>query len=335
MSTNSDVAHLLVEGVDKGNLDTVKQALGKGASPNTVFNADWGWNVLDRAIYLGNIPIIETLLEAGAEVNHLDVQNENCLFKAIDLNNLDLVKKIVEKGAEVNQASLDQGLTPICISLTNGNLPITEYLVKNGAKVNPFEPDGSVPFSLVIDNAAGDEDLSLLIDFLIASGLDINAQDHKGWTVLMKTTVKGMKKTAKHLIEKGSDVNLQNSYGNNAIFEAARKDDSEFLELVLAAGGDPENSLPSGFSPLMVACKEGRLKTSELLVNAGAKVNKKDGVGLTPLMYAATTNVAIVKVLIKSEADIKATCNEGKTALDYAREFHNKEAYNELMKSKE
>ncbi|MEW2922399.1 ankyrin repeat domain-containing protein [Muricauda sp. ANG21] len=334
MSASLDVTNMLVQAVDNGNVEMVQEALGKGAAPNTVFNSDWGWNVLDRAIYHGNIPIIEMLLEAGADVNHLDAQNENCLFKVIDLNNLGLVRKIVKKGAHVNQVSKDQGLTPICISLINRNLSISQYLSKKGAKINPFEPDGSVPFSIVIDNAEGDEDLSPLIDFLIDSGLDINAQDYKGWTAIMKTIKKGMKKTFKHLIKKGADVNLQNNDGNNPIFEAALKDDPEFLKIILSAGGDVENSLPSGFSPLMAACKMGFQQSSELLVNAGANVNKKDGAGLTPLMYAATSNIEIVRMLIKNQADSKTTCNQGKTALDYAKEFDNQEAYDELKKSK-
>ena len=330
MSTNSDVTDLLKQGVNEGNIGMVKEALDNGAPPNTIFNADWGWNVLDRAIYHGSIPIIEMLLDAGADVNHLDVQNENCLFKAIELNNLDIIKKIVEKGANVNQASIDQGLTPMCISLSNRNLPIAQYLIEKGAKINPFEPDGSVPFSLAIDNAEADEDLSLLIDFLLDAGLNINAQDYKGWTPIMRTIKKGMKKTAKHLIERGANVNLQNNDGNNPVFEAALKDDTEFIEWILSAGGNPENSLPSGFSPLMVACKMGFQKSCEILVNAGAEVNKKDGAGLTPLMYAASNNVDIVRMLLKNNAVLKATCNQGKTALDYAHEFENMEAYNEL-----
>ena len=80
----------------------------------------------------------------------------------------------------------------------------------------------------------------------------------------------------------------------------------------------------------MAACKMGFQKSCEILINAGAKVNKKDGEGLTPLMYAAANNVDIVRMLLKNNADLKAICNQGKTALDYAHEFENMEAYDEL-----
>lgn len=326
------INHQLIEAVDKGDVEKVKAALQAGASCNTLFNENWKWTVLDRAIFTGSLDVINLLLDAGADVNQVDTQNESCLFKAVDLGNLPVIKRIVGQTKNINQVSNDQGLTPVCLALIKRDFTTTKYLIENGANLNPFAPDQSVPYSLVIDNSENDEDISTFIDYFRNANLNLNVKDHKGWTPIMKLVKKGMKATLKHVLGCGADVNLQNNSGGNAVLEAACKEDSEFIELILRAGGNPNLSLPTGFSPLMVACKSGYVDVSKRLVNAGAEVNQRDKQGLTALMYAATSSVEIVRLLLEKNADPLIKCNNQKLASTYALEFKNQLAHEELMR---
>ncbi len=329
MSSQEELNNALIQGVKEENLEKVNNALKNGAQVDTMFNTDWGWTVLFRSLYLGNVPIINALLQAGANVNHIDAQNENALFPAVRLGNLGVVKTIVESGTEINHVS-DENLTPICFALIERNLPLTEYLISKGANINPFDPDQSVPFSLVIDNAELNEDLTPFVDIFLNAGLNINAKDHRGWTALMKTIKRGMNRAYRLLIEKGAEVNQQANDGNNAILEAACKEDPEFITYLISVEGNPNLSHASGFSPLMAASKFGNLEVAKLLTDAGASINAKDGMGLTPLMYASTSNAAIVKHFLDQGADKSLKSNENKIAQDYAQEFENQEAYNLL-----
>ena len=74
------------------------------------------------------------------------------------------------------------------------------------------------------------------------------------------------------------------------------------------------------------------LKETQAAIEAGADVNAKSGYdGGTPLIYAARNgNIEILNILIQAGADIGAKDDEGKTALDYAKESDN---YDNLKES--
>ena len=73
-------------------------------------------------------------------------------------------------------------------------------------------------------------------------------------------------------------------------------------------------------------------KLCEKLITEGISTTRKDSEGNFPLHVAAEVNdVDIVKLLIKSKADIKARNNDQKTALRLAAENGSKEAYDILQ----
>ncbi len=67
------------------------------------------------------------------------------------------------------------------------------------------------------------------------------------------------------------------------------------------------------------ACKERPLGA---LVKAGAAIEARDDDGWTPLLFAArfSREPRIVSTLLDAGADGRAVSNDGKTALDYARQ---------------
>mmetsp|Transcript_9800 Transcript_9800/g.13508 ORF Transcript_9800/g.13508 Transcript_9800/m.13508 type:complete len:99 (+) Transcript_9800:312-608(+) len=78
-----------------------------------------------------------------------------------------------------------------------------------------------------------------------------------------------------------------------------------------------------GNTPLMFAAKNGDDRTAKLLLKSKANVNKADKkYGDTPLVCAIISievNLNLIKLLVKSGAKLEVKDNDGKTALDYAK----------------
>lgn len=115
---------------------------------------------------------------------------------------------------------------------------------------------------------------------IIEKGVEIDAQDEKGCSALMRVAALGKKECALKLIEKKANVNFQN----------------------------PKN----GMTPLMVAVLNKKKDMVELLLDKGAFVNAKDFIGFSAAMYAAENNDAeIFQILLNHKADLTAENNFG------------------------
>jgi ankyrin repeat protein len=56
-----------------------------------------------------------------------------------------LVNLFVEHGADVNFCKPDKGRTPLHVAAMNGNVPLAEYLIQRGAKVDAKDAAGKMP----------------------------------------------------------------------------------------------------------------------------------------------------------------------------------------------
>lgn len=75
-------------------------------------------------------------------------------------------------------------------------------------------------------------------------------------------------------------------------------------------------------SPFHMSIVKGDIATVKKLINLGTDVNKKWN-GLTPVMYAAKYNrTEILELLIDNGANLKAKCDKGHTAIEYAELSH-------------
>ena len=153
---------------DKGDLEEVKNLIGKGADVNAQNNPmnfpfDWGKSTPLHVACSGvNIEIVDFLLENGAEVNLDDESGNtplhNCFnefmprdedtnYDNMGSDNLTLVKLLVENGAIVDSKNDEDetplsralGMDPVCYMDTGMNcfvesrINIAKYLIDKGA----------------------------------------------------------------------------------------------------------------------------------------------------------------------------------------------------------
>lgn len=88
-----------------------------------------GLTALDIACYKGNMEIVSSLIEAGANVN-----SANALIGAACYGHLNIVQLLLNSGANA-QCESKIGLTALFYPCRNGHTDIVKLLVDNGAKV--------------------------------------------------------------------------------------------------------------------------------------------------------------------------------------------------------
>lgn len=117
-------------------------------------------------------------------------------------------------------------------------------------------------------------DIAAVVDHL-GSGVDINAVDEWGWTLLM-CAVSWMKDDiAELLINRGADVNISGQHGMTALHLAAQIGNPKISKLLIAAGADVNAVVtPGNKSPLAYAEESGAIaqkETFEIIKFAGGK----------------------------------------------------------------
>lgn len=121
----------LMEAIDYGDRQAVKELLADGADPNFRFSEDSkysGKTPLTLAVYLGERGIARILLQAGGVLPN----DPNILIKSVQNGDIWLIKQLLEAGADVH-AENDYALR---LASENGYTEVVELLLEAGADVH-------------------------------------------------------------------------------------------------------------------------------------------------------------------------------------------------------
>lgn len=91
-----------------------------------------GWIYI--AAKTGDLEMIKTLLDKGADVNVARKDGATPLHLETNNSHLEAVEVLIDNGADVNVVTKD-GVTPLLIAAQKGNLDVIEILLKKGADV--------------------------------------------------------------------------------------------------------------------------------------------------------------------------------------------------------
>lgn len=137
-------------------------------------NSANGFSPLFTAASMGDIRVVEVLLERGANPNLRNIYSHSPLFIAAEKGDLGVIKILTDYGANVDLQ--DQlGRTPIMIAADNGHVKSTKFLVDQSENINL--KDGGK-----------------------------NTVLHYAFKALKKDVIK-------HLMDKGADMSIKNNYG--------------------------------------------------------------------------------------------------------------------------
>lgn len=161
-----------------------------------------------------------------------------------------------------------------------------------------FRPDDSqrVAYDLNLVFAASCAEEEFFIDFMVASGADINGRNKFGQSCIASVVEKfeGIEayERIQHLLSIGLDVTQPDNDGETMCHYAARKNRAVLIALLRTIPEfndlleiDAQNKL--GQTPLMLCAQYGLLEAGTALLQAGASTSIRDTEGRTALGYAS------------------------------------------------
>jgi len=158
----------------EGDLTLVRQLIDLGADVNEQLESD-GSTPLYCAVVENHAEIAALLLAHKANPD-VGKQGVTPLCEAASAGRLPLLRTLLGAGADVNRKSL-LGMTALKRACAHGHLPVVELLVEKGADVEA----GAGTIGTALHDAAQCGDVNML-RFLIAHGADVNAADLNGKT---------------------------------------------------------------------------------------------------------------------------------------------------------
>ncbi|CAG9762698.1 unnamed protein product [Ceutorhynchus assimilis] len=134
---------------DKKGRDPFELALKKG-NDNDVMNAllyklnstEW-YEFLHRAIKSGKIQYLKLLLQRNFDLN----EDKTLLHQSVKNGHLDIVKLLLQKGANVDHLDSDEN-SPLHIAVIHNHLQIVKYLVSQNAEINLKNMEKKTPLDL-------------------------------------------------------------------------------------------------------------------------------------------------------------------------------------------
>ena len=166
-----------------------------------------------------------------------------------------------------------------------------------------------------------------LAHLLTGLHVDPNAVDSQRATALDDCALYGSCDAARLLVKLGCDPARASNQGATPLHTAAAEGQVEFVRLCCRELRlDLNRPCNEGWTPLVWALdakESARLPTLAVLIDAGADVNCRDKANATPLMWAISSlqvpSDDVVKLLVRSRADLDAVNRQGKDAFGMER----------------
>jgi len=271
-SKSDDANKPLSEAVVKNDIWRINMLLSGGAKINEVYpgavgpDETWVTNALPIAANMGNVRMVQFLLDNGA---------------VVDASSMDLRSEGDDRLIDETEYEEDAlGRTALLSAVRYGRDELITLLLNAGANVNA-RPQPCGGWTAL--QAAAKRGSIELVRILLEAGAEVNAPAHfdLGRSALQAAAIQGHIELVRHFLNLGADVNAPaaESRGVTALQGAAIGGQLGIALTLLKAGADP-NAQPSKFdgrTALEGAAEHGRLDMVQLLLNAGADIGGRDG----------------------------------------------------------
>lgn len=226
---------------------------------------------LNSAVKRGNIKVVRSSIDDGADVNNKDKNNWTPLHLASKRGYVKIVKILIDAGANLslsNQISKttgndQKGSNPINLAIQynhneTAKLLINEmsqFIIDTGNNVNSKDKNGWTPLYLMAMFSDDMEKVKALID----AGADVDAMSNEGFTPLHTVSDVGI---AQLFIDTDANVNAIDNYGSTPLHYAKNV---RIAQLFIDAGANVRAVNNKGFKPVDSAYKSGRSGVERML----------------------------------------------------------------------
>ena len=262
-----------------GHVDVLQCLLQQGMSAN-VKSAPSGGTPLFVAAEQGQTACIQTLLDAGADIDHSNADGHTALYLAVYCGQLEAVEWLLARGAKV-QGWRSSKSDPLCIAACNGHMACVKALLAAGAPIITGKKYG---FSAL--NSAAQNGHVEILEYLLQKGVSVNAEGSSfGGTPLWAAAGHGRLACMQLLLDAGADIDRSDVDGQTALYRAAQKGQLDAVSLLLANGAHVDFRDHQGETALLAACKQGYEDIVAKLLAAGANPSQAAST-VTPLCHA-------------------------------------------------
>jgi len=201
------------------------------------------------------------------------------------------------------------------------NLYIVKLLVKYSKKgIKEKNASGNLPIHIAVTNRN-----TSLVDFMLQQGIDIDAEDNEGNSLLLSALQSNNISMAMYLIEKGSWIEkMERKCSWRPLHYVALRSELELAKILVARGAIVNSSTDEGQTPLLISClSEVEDKTAAkvvlFLLKSGSNPSKNDVLGYAPIHRAAERgSLLLLTLLLQFGADVNARTGQGETAFYFA-----------------
>lgn len=184
------------------NYQGIVQLLVENSADINLCNCDINDSPLNLAVLANRADLLEFFLQSESDSYDFDL---SLLDDAIGRGNLEALEVLTEYGFWFEDA-YSEGLRK---ATGSGHLDVVKFLVENGIQ-NPESIYGAIA-----------EDQPEILEFLIATGADINLVNEQGNTPLHIAAIWNRAEAVRLLVENGADLSKRN-FDNQTPLEAAR-----------------------------------------------------------------------------------------------------------------
>lgn len=159
----------IFEASTAGKIERVRALISKEPQLVNSYSTD-GFTPLHLASFFGHAEIVKMLLEKKVSVNAVAKNPTKVmpLHSALARGEMPIIEMLVDHGAEIN-ASQQAGYTPLHEAAQSGNLQAAILLLSHGANINPKADNGKTPLALTMiegREAGSKEDRERVAEFL-------------------------------------------------------------------------------------------------------------------------------------------------------------------------
>ena len=290
----------LINAALKKDFNQVKSLLEKGANVNLPELKGLKGTPLMYATSTNDLKLCALLIDEGAEINQLDVNNDHALNWATYYGYIPIMKLLIKKGADVELKSKHGTAVDVAFRLWHNDSiaePFKETVIAKQLSKAEKKLIKAVQNSDYHD-----------VRKLFKSGLSPNVKDKLDTPILHLAIHRNDTEMVNLLIGEEVDINSMNRVGQTALAWAARFGHLDILNSLLKSGSDVNKAGKEyRLTPLMGAAVNGKESVITLLLENNASIGEKDVVNEATALHWSLwyrhTNVA--KILLHHGADFK------------------------------